>query len=183
MPQLPYVGNWVDYLRGKGVEAEVVERHAPWWKYQSTNRMVRLSGKNIDEIWIQPRSRGSRGSTIEWETNFGVLINRPLAAAAKRAVAAKRKIIKQNKFLGIFGGKVTDVRWVGGSIADTLNQDGNLQKELLSWARKELLPEIRIKLAGKSAVTIIAQEATLGGDDFEIYDRIAKHVREAVSAY
>ena len=195
MPKLPYEitnvgylrgkgeGNWVDYLRGKGVEAEVVELHAPFWKYQSTKRAVRLSGKNVDEIWILPRTEPG-ANYYTWDTHFRVLLDRPLAGATKKAVAAKSKLIGQNKRLGIFGGEITDVEWVGGGIAHALNQDTDLRMMILDVTH--FISEIRIKPAGKSAVTIRVRNREgliRGGDVFEIYDRIAKHVREVVSTY
>ncbi|MFC1968693.1 hypothetical protein ACFLVX_04840 [Chloroflexota bacterium] len=144
--------------------------------------MVRLSGKNVDEIRIRQRLRGGE-NPIMCETNFRVLLDKQLLAATKKEVAAKTKIIRQNKFLVIFGGTITDFKWVGGGIRHTLNQDTNLHTMILDLVQD--ISEIRIKPEGKSAVTIRKRGpegvVSLRGDEFEIYDRIAKHVREIAS--
>ena len=166
------------------MKAEVVKLNAPFWKYQRMDRAVQLYSANINEIRIVVAGGASPGSTsYTFHTHFRVLLDIPLPAATKRAVVAKSKVIKQNKLLGIFGGKIAYIRWVGGSMADNLNQDNELQKVLLVWAEEKRLPKIRIKPMGKSEVTIIAHATTMGEDAFDVYDRIAKYVRELASAY
>lgn len=180
-------------LRHIGVEGEVVETPKPgfWITKKPPKTMVRLTGKNVDEIRLQ-KGQGAPPITRDFpaEIQLWVLFDKPLSREAKREVKAKSKVIKQNKKLGLFGGKLTDVKWVGNRIVDYLNQDMELRTKLI--AAKEGFKHIKIRPEGKSAVDIkIVLETTSVGldeliimtDHFSDYDRIAKHVRDVLGAY
>ncbi len=180
----------VTCLRHIGVESEVVETPKPgfWITKKPPKTMVRLTGKNVDEIRLQ-KGRGSQNYSPA-EIQLWVLLDKPLAREAKKEAKAKSKAIRQNKKLGIWGGKLIDVEWVGSRIADYLNQDMELRMKLVD--AKEGFDHIKIKPGGKSAVDIkivlgddhvTAREVVIMTDHFSSYDRIAKHVREVVSAH
>ncbi len=99
MSKLRFSQSWVNYLRENGVKAEVVKISPPhFWRIQPTWEAVRLTGKNVDQICKVERlfSRGEQFG-LSCDTHFEVLLDRPLATVAKKALAAKSKIIKQEE--------------------------------------------------------------------------------------
>jgi hypothetical protein len=191
-----------DYLQKKEVHAEYVEpatSDTPPWP----PRKIRLTGQNIDEIQLTPGKReiGTEGMDYSpGKVRLRVLLDKPLPKEAKKTVAVKSKVTKENKIWGVFGGTIVDVKWVGGCIADSLNQDVDLRsmhvgtKEGVDYIKirprgvsvLDIFEYIRMRSKGKSAVDIsVALEHPLTPSDLRIianhfsnYDRIAEHVRE-----
>ena len=179
----------VDHLlQPIGMKTKVVKLPTPFWK--SRRRAVQLTGQNVDEIRIEHGSSDPRGGDHPAKIHLLVILDKSPARKAKKEVKANYKAIKQNKKLGLFGGKVTDIKWVGNRIADSLNQDMELRTKLVT--AKEGFEHIKIKPAGKSAVDIeiVLPPTSVGLAElgnmtrhFSSYDRIAKHVREYVATY
>lgn len=192
----------IDYLQKREVHAEYVEPPAsdtpPW-----PPRKIRLTGQNIDEIEVTPGKReiGTEGMDYNpGKVRLRVLLDKPLPKEARKAVAVKSKVTKENKIWGVFGGKIVDVKWVGGLIAHSLNQDVDLRsmhvgtKEGVDYIKigprgisvLDIFEYTRMRSKGRSAVDIsvvlehplIPSDLRVIANHFSDYDGIAKHVRE-----
>ena len=192
------------YLRSLDVNATLAEEPATDLLGRSAaETVIQLRGQNVQKIWLGTEAYygyGTIGSVSRF--HYEILLDKPLSLRSKRGIAAKTKTVKENKFLGLFGGKVVDIKWVGGDIADRLNSDADLSKLLVDCANCSGSVELRIQTTFPAAVEILgpkfigplplpsaeelATQAELKAGDklfkFEIYNRIAKHVRDVLSA-
>ena len=82
---------------------------------------------------------------------------------------------------GHFGSKkVTDVKWDGGKIADVLNADSSLKELLIQQSPDDGMISIEptntgVRIYGKWKNSF---EFGITKDQFEIYDKIAGHVKK-----
>jgi hypothetical protein len=132
--------------------------------------------------------------------HYEIVSDKPLTDTSRKAIDAKTKLIKQNKFLGLFRGKVVDIKWVGRDIAEPLNYDKELSRLLIESASCNGSGKLRIQVKSPSVVEILGHEfvkhpslltaemiKTKAGQEacdkllkFEIYSRIAKHLNDVL---
>ncbi|MGQ0794872.1 MAG: hypothetical protein ACT4N5_01645 [Nitrosopumilaceae archaeon] len=113
------------------------------------------------------------GAQDRFQAHF--IVRRNLSEDDKGFVAETKQTTK-----GFFGSnKLINVEWIGGSIADILNNDSDLTKMILKQSIKDA--QIRIDPT-KNGVRIYGKwksenEFGISKELFAIYDRIASHIK------
>jgi len=113
------------------------------------------------------------GAQDRFQAHF--IVRKDLAEDDKGFVAETKLATK-----GFFGSKkLINVEWVGGSIADILNNDSDLTKMILKQSVKDA--QIRIDPT-KNGVRIYGKwknenEFGISKEQFAIYDKIASHIK------
>jgi hypothetical protein len=189
------------YLRGLGIDAAVEEEPAENFMGETvTESVIRIKGKDIDRIRMVSTdyiSCGVMGSVSRFQ--YQVIVDKNLPDTAEQLINSKTKPVKENKILGLFGGKIADIRWTGGSLASRLNSDGEIKRVLLHCARSWGHAEFQITVISPTLIEILGprftesywipqvdtSEGKRGFEDcvfgFEIADHIARHVRSIIS--
>lgn len=128
-------------LRRRGVESRLRAEAAGsgFLRRKTTEIYLQLEGQEIDSIWVSDyHTGGEPGSGMQhlFRCCYRVLLNRSLTQeSAAAALWASAKLVRKHKLLGILQwGQVNDVRWDGGRLAESLNQDGNLSRMLVDNA-------------------------------------------------
>jgi hypothetical protein len=173
---------------------------------------IKVEGRNVDLVQVgkttvpasQPKlhpgeegytremAGGAQGS-IRYDYHYVV---RATVEGLERKLTAEFKPIEKRK--GLFGREVVGFQWEGGELAQRLNSDSDLKNMLLKEGIHRLLikPEtehqcIRITPpTGKETVsfdfgshlTILGRKAFPTREAFEVYDKIAQHIRSIASA-
>ncbi|MFC1915242.1 hypothetical protein ACFLW4_00890 [Chloroflexota bacterium] len=177
------------YLRGLGVDANLVEKTREGTVIESA---ICLKGQSIGKLYLEDYDEYGTGSSAS-RFHFQIALDKVFPRSSGRTIAAKVKTIKENKFLGLFGGKVVGIKWVGGDLAVRLNRDMDLSRTLLECAKYSGSVELQIQAKSPATVEILGpkfvgpltllkeREADLKICDelfeFQIYERIAKQVR------
>jgi len=178
-------------------------------------RCVKLEGTNIDVILYLVEQMTGKAYVLarptltdEWRAMciYGVECNAGQREQELKNLEAKT----EKKMKGFFREKLADFSWVGGPIADMLNQDTSLKEPLLAYlinaeaarTREDILivpvyplSEEEMEIDSKRPVNqgaLIFGCATDGSknqmtplllpsrDTFKAFDRIAKHIREYI---
>jgi len=167
-------------------EEEVIGEHL-------RERFFKLEGMNIDGIRytiFQISEEQYGGMTDDWKAACEYWVERDIGREKKNLNNLEARVKKREK--GLFKKEMVDFSWVGGRIADVLNQDTSLREPLLG----ELLTarttgsDADIWITPKEKGAWITGCATNGHknkkiplllpskDAFRAYDRIAKHIRD-----
>jgi hypothetical protein len=119
----------IEHLRRKGVDAQLLseKRQLPLG-LSTTETGIRLIGQEIDSIWAD--ELGSSYGKSGFRCQFRVLLDKPVSKELRHAVHAQNKFTRQGKFLGLFGGQIVGVKWVSGSLADSLAGDTAISRML-----------------------------------------------------
>ena len=191
------------YIGSLGVDALLVEESSTDNFGGTINELViRLKGKSIDRIRLNSMDYISCGvlSSVS-RFHYEVFLDKKLTRNYTRQIRAKTKSIKEKKTLGLFGGKVIDINWVGQDLAELLNHDSEISKVLLDCTKALGNPEFQIRAKSPSTVEILGPRfvepqrimdllavGKMGQFEecifeFNICERIAKHVRELASGW
>lgn len=183
------IGNLVDYLKRYELKTKIVKQAELSSAKIRSLGVIQLTGRSIDEIELKREEYedGRGGGHID-SIHFRVTYLQPPAAGSREAATARTRIVKGNKILGMFGGKVIDVEWVGNSrIENALNRDIDLRMMLIDPSCKPEYRNIAIFPSHNpwdlEAVDIISPLGPFAQFNFQIYDIIANHVREEISAH
>ncbi len=192
------------YLRHSGVDATLTEESVIDSLGMRVNEtIIKLKGQNIHKIRLVTMDYagiGNGGSVCAF--HYEIVSDKPLTSASRKAIDAKTKLVKENKLLGLFGGKAIDIKWVGRDIAEPLNSDTELSRLLVESASCNGSGKLRIQVKSPSVVEILGHEfvepplllraemiktkAVQAACNklfrFEIYARIAKRVNDVLSA-
>jgi hypothetical protein len=84
---------------------------------------------------------------------FRLRLDRDIPRATAAGLRVKTKIVKTGKVLGLFGGKIESVKWTGGELAETLNQDSQIAESLLRCARIWGM-ELEVEAVSSSVISI-----------------------------
>lgn len=121
-----------EHLKAAGVNAELVDEVAQdSWGAAIYEHAIRLKDQNINKIrlvWEDSPSCQSSGSIMRFQ--YEMLLGKEISADTALKIKSKAKIVKEGKTLGIFGGKITGVKWAGAELAETLNKDPEISKTL-----------------------------------------------------
>jgi hypothetical protein len=190
----------VNHLHDLGIDATLAgEATTDLLGKSTTEAVIQLSVQSIHRIRLASNDYGGYGIDSGSRFQYEIISDRSLSRELKEAIDAKTKPVKENKFLGLFGGKFVDIKWVGRDIADQLNRDAELSRQLLECAKCGGNVELQIKTKFPSVVEILGPQffgpspmlrAELRKDtdacykifEFEIYNRMAKHVRDVLDA-
>ena len=201
-----------DHLQQIGINAKVVESGSPedvggLVTFALGN--VKVEGRNLDLVQVgkisvsasDPKLRpGQSGYTrergqgsIRYDYHYVVRVK---VAGLEPKLEAEFKPIEKRK--GLFGKEVVGFQWKGGELAQKLNSDSDLKNMLLKEGLHRLLikPEkehqcVRITPPTGPATfsidfgrhpSIIGREALPTREAFEIYDKIAQHIRSIAGA-
>jgi hypothetical protein len=200
-----------EHLRQMGITATVVESGSPedlgsLVTFALGN--VKIEGRHLDFIQVGKSSvpasntrllPGQSGYTRAQEqgsTRYDYhYVVRAKVAGLERTLEAEFKPIEKRK--GLFGKEVVGFQWDGGDLAQRLNADADLKTMLLKAGVHSLLikPEKehqRVRITpptGPEALSfdfgrhpaILGRKAFPTRDAFDVYDRIAQHIRSITS--
>lgn len=192
------------YLHNSGLDATLTEESTIDRYGESVNEtIIRLRKQKIHKIRLGTTEydRGSEGSSVS-SFHYEIVCDKPLTSASKKIINAKIKLVKEKKLLGLFGGKVVDIKWAGRDIAEALNSDIELSRLLIESATGDGSDKLRIQTKSQSVVEILGpapiesplsskaemiktkagQEAYNKPFKFEIYSRIAGHINDMLDA-
>jgi hypothetical protein len=195
------VESMASYLRGLGIDAAVVTESAEGITEEViAESVIQLKKQNINRIRLLATdfiSCGMIGSVSRFR--YEVLLDKNMPHNADRRINSKTRPLKEKKFLGLFGGKVVDIKWVGRDLADRLNHDSNIKGVLLQCTRSWGNAEFQIQMESPSVIEILGPrfaesqwipqldtiEGKKGFEDcvfgFNICNRIAKYIRDIVA--
>lgn len=190
------------YLRNIGIEATIVaENRIDSYGRSFTEAVIHLKGQTVDKIrLITAGYSGYDECRTLSRFSYEVILDKPLSGESSKLLTARLEPIKDNKKLGLFGGKVTGVTWVGHDVAGQLNEDTELSRLILASVEGGADTKYEIQQNSPSIIEIMGPAfleppplvrteilATKEGQEnfnrlfgFEIYSRIARHIRDAV---
>ncbi|MFC2045187.1 hypothetical protein ACFLUH_00715 [Chloroflexota bacterium] len=190
------------YLRGMGVEAVVTEEALKdVFVAVASELVIQLKGRSIDKIRLtSPDYMSCTTVSRIYRFQYEINLDKKLSREANRQINANTKTIRENKKLGLFGGKVAAINWIGGELADILNRDTDVLETLLDCTNLLGDPGFRVSVKDPSTVVILGprfvetrmitelfrsglkeqqRECVFG---FNICDRIAKRVKDLVNS-
>jgi hypothetical protein len=200
------------HLRQIGINATVVESGSPeaiGGLVTFALGSVKVDGRNIDlvqvekisvsasEPTLQPGKAGYTREIGQGSTRYDYhYVVRAKVAGLESKLQAEFKPIEKRK--GLFGKEVVGFKWEGGELAQRLNSDSDLKNMLLKEGVHRLLikPEkehqcVRITPpTGQETFSfdfglhpaILGRKAFPTREVFEVYDKIAEHIRNIASA-
>jgi len=201
------VQDLVDHLVQIGVQARVIDtksmeavKHRPTLGIFGNPPLgvVKIDGRNIDLVELYRVITGgdadSPGQVIYY---YDYVVRADVGDREEDLKAEVHPIEK-----GMLRKELVDFEWKGGSLAKSLNADQDLRKMILESGAPRLAVKpdkkdgcVAIKLPQKKWHTTVSiggipvkHEFTVGRkafpsrEAFEIYDRIAKHIRSAIGA-
>jgi hypothetical protein len=124
-----------DYLKRAGIEAELGEDPTYSLDLYLNEPILRLHNQAVQSISLYAAdifSCGVSGGILRF--HFMVKTPRHLESGEVARFAAYTKPIRENRTLGMFGGKITSVKWEGNDLASVLNEDKQLNETLLRCA-------------------------------------------------
>jgi hypothetical protein len=169
-----------EHLQRWGIDARMSEEEGD---------RVTLTGQEIDVIKVS--HLGGYGSTYSFY--YGVRCD---VEGIEKQMRARIKI--QTK--GLIRRQVVDFKWVGGELADELNRDDKLRKQLLQQLKIDVQDSVEISPDKKAGIVWITTTQAMPPfptsatpfsipDDimpsetsFKSYNAIAKHIRNISSA-
>jgi hypothetical protein len=189
------------YLKQSDIEAELKEETASNYLGMTFQEsVIQIKGKNLDTIrlvGIDSGGCGVPGNVMRFQ--YGVRLNKEISTDLIEKIKCETKLIKEGKIIGYFGGKVVEVKWVGKELAEVLNKDSEISVDMLkctkSWSYLEYSIETNsgeIDILGPRFVdpqrivqlyeTEIKREVECCLFGFQTVEKIAKHIKEFVSA-
>ena len=190
-----------NHLRNLGVDASLVEESS-MDNFGGTVRepIIELKGRSIDRIRLASTDYLSCGILASVSRfHYEVFLDKKFTRKFSKDIRAKTKSIKDKKSLGLFGGTVVGINWVGQDLAELLNHDSEITKVLLDCIKSTGKPEFQVQTRSTSTVEILGPRfaepqritdlLTLGAKErfeecifgFKICERIARHIRELAS--
>jgi len=203
------MNDFCEHLRQIGINATLLESGSPE-TIPSLVRFalgsVKVEDRNIDFIQVNRTSTGggedSGPSRLMHLYHYLVRAN---VEALEDKLKAKLKPIKK----GFLSKEVVDFKWEGGELAQMLNADSDLKNKMLKeWLNPLVRPIVEIKphkkhrcvwimqtterpvslgpsllMSGAQGLREIGRKTFPTREDFEIYDRIAQHIRSITSAW
>jgi hypothetical protein len=124
-----------DYLKRTGIEAELRADPAYNLDLYLDEPIIRLQNRPINSISLYTAdifSCGISGGILRF--HYMVKTPRHLESGETARFAAYTKPVKENRTMGMFGGKITSVKWEGKELASALNEDKRLNETLLRCA-------------------------------------------------
>jgi len=188
------------YLRSLGIDSILAtEPSMDIFGGTINEPVIKLKSQNVDGIHLTLTdyvSCGVQGSISRFI--YDIVLEKKLTGKTGKLLEVRTKSIKEKKLVGLFGGQVVSINWVGRDLADVLNHDSDIARVLLDCAKSKGNPEFRVQVKLPFTVKIIGPRfaepqriidlLTLGSKErfeecvfgFKICDRIAKHVRQLV---
>lgn len=138
--------------------------------------VIQVKGQSINRILLASTnfiSCGIMGSVSRF--HYEVLLDKELSRKSRQQIHAKTKSVKDKKSLGLFGGRVVGINWVGHELAEILNHDSDITQILLDCTKSLGDPEFQIQTGSPSTVEILGPRFT---EPQRIMDLIAAESKE-----
>ena len=150
------------YLNGTGIKAAPREEITKdYYRVSLYEPVIELEGQPISKIRLV---RADEASTcVSWSIlrfQYEIVLSKKISKETKKRIKARTKILKSQKAIGLFGGKVAGVRWVGQDLAEKLNQDSNISELLLKCSRSRGDIELEIEPSSDLKILITAPRFT-----------------------
>ena len=193
----------LSYLQNLRIDARLIEEPAMYQFGMDINEsVIQIKGQNINHIRLNSAdfvSCGVMGSISRFQ--YEVTLDKKLTHKSSQQIRARTKSVKEQKKLGLFGGRITGVNWIGKGLAELLNSDNEISKILLACARAGGEPEFKVQTKPPSSIDILGprfikpqrimdllaadskerfEECIFG---YKICDRIARHARELATTW
>ena len=189
------------YLRSQHIENELIdEPGTSVFGSPITETAIQLKNSKINTIRLISNDYmtcGVSGSVSRFQ--YQIISSKQLGSDSVKHLSAKTKTVKDKKVLGLFGGDIVNLKWVGNGLASQLNTDseiaGMLVKCAKSWENVEFQiqskpPEV-IEIYGPSFSDMAriqklydtGQKNTVENCvfGFKICDRIAIHIIDLIN--
>jgi hypothetical protein len=188
------------HLHHSGLEVELTSETAT--NYLDMNfqeSLIQIKNKNLNTIRLVGTDEGGcgvPGSILQFQ--YEIHLNKTLSNELAEKINVETRLIREGKVMGIFGGKVTGVKWVGSRLAEMLNQDSALTEDMLKCVKSWSNLEYKIQASGTQTAILGPRftdpdrlvrlyDTELKSDlecclfGFNIVENIAKHIKELVS--
>lgn len=159
---------------------------------------VKVQDRNIDLVQVEMKQHmDAEGDCVEYFEYFYHYVVQAKVKGLESKLKAKVKPIKE----GFLSREVVDFNWEGRELAQLLNADSTLRNMLLREGLNQLpnmevrphekhqciritkQPKIReYTKAGFGSIQTVGRKEFPTREDFEIYDRIAQHIRSIATA-
>ena len=116
---------------------------------------IQLEGRRVDSIRlgrVRNSSCGDAGQVLRFQ--YKLKPEKEIPPEFIPALKARAEIIKEGKVLGLFGGKITGIKWTGQKLADILNRDSQVMDGLLPCAHLWGKLDIEISAVSSSEINI-----------------------------
>lgn len=141
------------HLRGKGVACKMaMERRRSVLGTLRSEAVILLAGEEVGRIEV---TRHAAYGSHWFDCRFSIFLDGPLAEEASEAVKARTQVMRERKFLGVLGGEIAGVTWIGGRISGPLGQEAGLSQAFVDLARHCRLEKILIEPRGEAEVDIV----------------------------
>ena len=144
-----------NYLDRSGVKAVVIHKPAlDSFGLTITESVIQLKEQRIESINLfkmDSAGCGDSGEALRFQ--YKLRLEKEVPGETQPKLKAQTKTIKVGKVLGLFGGKVTDVKWTGQELADTLNKDPEISQVLLKCTK--IWGEMEISTAAISSSEVV----------------------------
>jgi hypothetical protein len=117
--------------------------------------VIQLKNQRIDSIRLVQGALsacGDNGEPLRFQ--YKIVTPKKFSNDFVNRLKARTKTLKTGKTLGLFGGKIVGVKWIGRELADILNQDREISAGLLHCAQIWGEGEFEIQAAGANEVYV-----------------------------
>jgi len=187
------------YLQKKGIDTTLNKEPAiDYFGRDTEEAVLQLAGQSLQEIRLYARIYGT--GLIIYRFYYDLLFDTKLSPEMCRSIATKVKPVKEDKVIGLFGGKLVGIKWLGRDVAAQLSSDNNLLSRLLDYAGYFDVGQIRIYAESSSRVRVLGPRLVVPVNElndeagrkrnreglirllyFEIYESIAQQVRKTLA--
>lgn len=189
-----------NHLHQSGLEVELTNESAKnYLDMTFEESVIQIKNKNLNTIRVVGTDEGGcgvPGSIMQFQ--YEIHLNKTISNELAEKINAETRLVREGKFVGIFGGKVTGVKWAGSRLAEMLNQDSTINEAMLKCTKSWSNLEYKIQASGAEAAILGPRftdpdrlvrlydtemksdlECCLFG--FNIVEDIAKRIKELVS--
>jgi hypothetical protein len=118
--------------------------------------VIHLKEQNLDTIrlvGIDGGGCGVPGDGLRFQ--YVVHPDKNLTTQEMKDINSFTRVIKDGKVMNYFGGKVSAVKWVGQKLAETLNSDQEVSKDLMKCVKVWSHLEFQIEAVSSTEVSIL----------------------------
>ena len=175
----------LNYLVQEGVIAELQQETGTTSLGVSVMEpSIVLKGTNLQKIRLTAADSFGCGPGNFVRFQYEINLGRELSSEQIKKLNAVTRIIKEGKILKIFGGRAAEVKWVGQTLADLLNQDPSIGADLLNSAKSWGEIEVVIEASSSGDVIITGPRYSNPSMIVKLYDsEYKKEIQKGIFAY
>jgi hypothetical protein len=144
-----------NHLERSGIATAVIQKPAmDSFGEAETETILQLQEQRIESIRLFKMASagcGDAGEALRFE--YKLRLEKEIPVEILPALRSQTKTIKVGKLLGLFGGRVKEVKWTGQELADALNRDQEISKVLLKCS--EIWGEVEITITAISSSEVL----------------------------